>query len=372
MFKKRYAETDLYQEYRRSHNRVKVMLQDQPDDFLDKPDIQPSAQDNLQKFIDLHELSLAQKEQEHVDQKSIDLALDTIATENTSEMQPIASRMYQGSDSGSTNPSFINNSEIIENYYTGPTTSTSRFQEPDFTPVYNEELYKAYNSSQESQEITEVPPANQVKLPTKRPVQHKKVEDELEDIIRDALLNVSPTTKLDTSDVDPELLEMIKAMLVKTNRDPSYSSNFESYQNNYWDSPQDSTYPYPPTPQTQPEQSTDPETQPSRENTSVRLDQQLKNEKAPPKVPQRKSTVKRPEPTELVGVFDPSFSSNDLDNDSSLAMTKKEISLQVKNLIRESLEDSHQETNKPDDLLELEKQLKEHINKIKQSRNNNN
>ena len=72
-----------------------------------------------------------------------------------------------------------------------------------------------------------------------------------------------------------------------------------------------------------------------------------------------------------MGVFESAYSPIDFEDDSSLAITKSEISKQVKNLIRESLEDNKPEVAKSNDLLELEKQLKQHIEKIKQSRKEN-
>ena len=55
MFKKRYAEMDLYQEFRRSHERVKVMLSESMEEKNESDSTLPSAQENLQRFIKQHE-----------------------------------------------------------------------------------------------------------------------------------------------------------------------------------------------------------------------------------------------------------------------------------------------------------------------------
>ncbi len=368
MFKKRYAEMDLYQEYRRSHERVKVMLDEKPEDIFEEPTTPPSAQDNLQKFISRHETNLKKIEDHIEEQQAINLAEETIPEENQVNSDPATSAMFRPMATGPELPPIEPEPVYNQNFYANPQNESSvQWSEDTYQPNYNFEYSNPNLPTQYANQ--EYPSAvDQVQNREKKePIQHKKVEEELDDIIRDALSNVSASTNNSDDDVDPELLGMIKGLLRKTNVPLSDTSFPINYQDSFWNIPE--TPAQPSIHQTGPKSINESESVNSEDKAPASLDKQLTKEQIPPKVPQTKTTVKRPEIAGELGIFDPSFSTADIDDDSSLALTKKEISQQVKNLLRESLDDTKSETSKPNDLLQLEKQLKEHIEKIKQSKN---
>lgn len=357
MFKKRYAEMDLYQEFQRSHERVKVMLNEEIGENADKNLTAPSAQENLQRFIQQHEAEPFLHEHEEPEQNFINLETETMPEEESNtEFSPINNN---------------NASNIQENNLNH--VNFNNYQNQFYKPPQND-LYYESESPQDFTSAEMPPPQNYEKI--NHPVKHRRVEDELDDIIRDALNNIGPYNSTTQSDIDPELLKMLKKLLLKNNMSSNWSDNnflrdvaesgygVEFDQNDL----NKSTNSYSPdgslNSNSQPNINLESQIKPV--NTS--FDQQLQNQQSPPKAPTKASTVKRPGVKQQVGVFDPSFATMDFDDDSSLALTKKEISTQVKNLIRETLEENTQETSKPNDLLELEKQLKEHIEKIKHSR----
>ena len=356
MFKKRFGEMDLYKEFRRSHERVKVMLSES-DTYVPEDTSEPvSAQDNLQKFIKQHEDKLNKQEEEKEEKNYVNLAEETILPDTSALQEQTESDYSQSSDEHDyTQQEFqfeTENEPLSE-----PVFSSSREQEfpqqPEYQSNFNEMNEPVFNYDTNLSSIT---PPYQPKTDDNALLKHKNVEDELEDIIRDSLSSFSTDTVNKDSDIDPELLKMLKNLLFKNrfnNRETNYEiSRYKNENEN----------------QTNIESINQSEDSSYQTPEPISFDQQLKNQQAPPKLPQSKSTVKRPEMKGNIGVFDPSFTTADFENDSSLALTKKEISLQVKNLIRESLEEDSTETTKTNDLLELEKQLKEHIEKIKQSK----
>ena len=364
MFKKRIAEMDLYQEYRRSHERVKIMLEEKIEDNSEKTDVPLSAQENLKRFIKQHESSTHFAELENPEQDSINLAEDTIP-----EPPPEESYFQESTNFHYTIPE--PGSEFEPEQQQQPFYSTGYRQMSNYpSEVYTSDA----NASSLPDTIAEEPYRPESK--NFYPFRHKKIEEELDDIIRDALSNISPIDNLQSSDIDPELLDMMKKFLLKDNFSsvlPSSDYYFHSEESNFQDQ---SNYP-PINPDRQYSNTPDEISSqiPFKQNEGTLIEsksqtfkKQLYIDQNPPNPPHSKSTIKRPESMDEMGVFEPTFSTIDFEDDSSLAITKNEISKQVKNLIRESLEDNKTETVKSNALLELEKQLKQHIEKIKQSR----
>ena len=341
MFKKRIAEMDLYQEYRRSHERVKVMLSEKAEDFPETPVSSPSAQDNLRNFIKQHEVLQKEPETEILEQNYVNLAQDTVV------------------NSFSENQEFVQHENMYERSFTSPPND---FQEPLYSD-HNQDpgintTFEAFDS-QKNYQIGQF--------------QAKGVEDELDYIIRDALYNIHPTSKDQNSNVDPELLKIIKEYLIQNNVS-SNEFNFLNETSAYVPGQNSLTQSSTQFNQSNIEKNNNSlSNRPNTDNLKISnqsraesFEKQLQDQQAPPKLP--KSTVKRPSsPTPLASIESP-FSSLDFEDDSSLALTKQELSQQVKNLIKDTLEDNKTEASKPNDLLELERQLKEHIEKIKQSR----
>ncbi len=347
---------DLYQEFRRSHERVKVMLSETIDENSEKISAPPSAQENLQRFIQQHESKIFDLEQKASEQNYVNLATETL---------PEKSSNYSFSSINNNLPSNV--SEDNFNQYTYDT-------KPDQISITHPSV-PIYESEHPKDEIpyTAILPQND-KEPH-LPVQHKKVEDELDDIIRDALNNIAPASTNPT-DFDPELLKMLKKLLLKNNFTSNWQDNnffLDVNEQNrgeafYQDINSASSNSNPNQNSLDSNSQFQPDLRQQGKKQIASFDQHLQNQQSPPKVPIKLVTVKRPDVKEQVGVFDPSFSSMDYDDDSSLALTKNEIRMQVKTLINETLEENKQESTKPNDLLELEKQLKEHIEKIKNSR----
>ena len=345
MFKKRYAEMDLYQEYRRSHERVKVMLNEKPEDILDEPSVPPSAQDNLQKFISLHETNLKKIENEYEEQNAINLAEDTIPKETITSTDYPTPEMFPPIATGPEQPPITSEADYQQNYYPPYQFSNSpESVEPSLQLRNEQEFYNEPQTMHYRQEMNP-PYANQeVRIENKEPIRPKKVEEELDDVIREALEKVTPNTNILDSDIDPELMNLIKNLLVKNNLTIFDSSQLMNHHNDFWNIPESSAQSA--TPQAPEQAVKEPQKGQSTERIPTSIDQQLKKQQIPPKAPATKTTVKRPEVAGQPGVFDPSFSTADVDDDSSLALTKQEISLQVKNLLRESLQETQQETSK--------------------------
>ena len=369
MFKKRIAEMDLYQEYKRSHERVKIMLDEKIDDASEETDVPLSAQENLQRFIKQHETISHFVELENPDQGSINLAEDTIPEPSPEESY------FQ---------------EPTNFHYTIPESESRPESEPEQQELFYSADYRqmtnysaeTLSSDGAASSLPDIVNSEEYHRPESTsfyPIQHKRIEDELDDIIRDALSNVGPINNSQSSNIDPELLDLIKNFLLKDNFSsvlPFSDYFFPSDEKNFQDqTPSPATYP-------DRQYSNTPDDLSSREpfkpNKGYLIDskiptvkKQLDIDQNPPNPPQSKSTIKRPEPMDQMGVFESAYSPIDFEDDSSLAITKSEISKQVKNLIRESLEDNKPEVAKSNDLLELEKQLKQHIEKIKQSRKEN-
>ena len=324
MFKKRYAEMDLYQEFRRSHERVKVMLSESMEEKNESDSTLPSAQENLQRFIKQHESKeiVPETEYENVnsEQNFIDLENETITPERTG---------YSSSE--------VNNNLVIPNQERDMPQENFIAENQQF--VYDFASSPLYESPRPIQENYNLNQNTQHNMERSIPTRSNKVEDELDTIIREALNKVSPITNIHSSDVDPELLSMLKKLLIKKDLSPEartdqFSINLadtisqgEFIQNYVFSQIQNNPISN--------ETSTEGQLNSTEKGTSrpksASLDQQVNNEKVPPKLPSNKSTVKRPETKEQIGVFDPAFSSIELDEDSSLALTKKEISMQVKN-----------------------------------------
>lgn len=363
MFKKRVAEMDIYQEYRRSHDRVKVMLKDEVDVIISSESDTPiSAQENLRNFIKQHEARLLIPEsdspptptEEELDQAFIDLKQDTILNPVLPETQ---SNSYQNTYQDTftfQKPKYDYEYSLKKNL--SPPNNFA-FDEKFNPPNHNEED-KSTNYEEQQEQIF--------------PFKSVKVEEELETIIREALTNFNPASSIQSSDIDPELLKMIKEFIFTTTTTP------DSFSNSFF-----STAPFEQQnviqfekqlglPENQFEGISNTASLTQKElkgNDAAILEKQIQDQQVPPKIPSTKTTVRRPSIPEPMSPLETTFSAADYEDDSSLALTKNELKMQVRNLIRESLAESDTEIpSKPNDLLQLEKQLKEHIEKLKQSR----
>lgn len=367
MFRKRYGEMDLYQEYRKSHERVKIMLKEQEvisdDKEVESP---PSAQDNLRNFIKQHDTSFDFSEEKTVIEQPVD-EQNFIRLDQDTIVQSNADFNFQNSSPFSPENEF--NSQTPDNQFQStPQQNTSYDNNFDLENEYPTD----YNST------VQVTAEKSNQSPIKK---NKKVEDELEDIIREALTNYEPNTKNQSDDIDPELMQMMKELLLKNNSiNPSnetFTNFFSTDQNNFSSSTTDqgyidldSTVPENTLQNLQPIeeelQFNDKSYQLQQneiESKAAVFERQLQGQQAPPKPP----TVRRPSSDHPLGPIETTFTQSEYEDDSSLALTKKDIKLQVKNLIKETLENTP-ESPKPNDLQQLEKQLKEHLDKIKQSR----
>ena len=351
---------DIYQEYRRSHERVKVMLSENTEEFPEKALSNPSAQENLKNFIKRHEVQVHEVNNNPPAEEpsGINLAEETI-------LHPDITTNYSYDDMESNRPYDVNAEQYqeISNYSVPSEGYNGNVNRHDFTPKFQNTQY---------QENFQKP----IKQPSTSHSKARNVEDELEDIIRDALINQQPPTNEPASDVDPELLNLMKGLLIKKLQ--PQAQNFQNYYpNNYEQSNNlpitDNFQPDYYNAESQPYTPNSNETKTTEQTNSTKskadaFEKQLQNQQIPPKIPRSLNLDKTEDNKSNLEVIEPAFTPIEFDDDSSLALTRKELQAQVKNLIKETLENNQKETTKPNDLLELEKQLKEHIEKIKQSR----
>jgi hypothetical protein len=360
MFKKRIPQMDIYQEYRRSHERVQVMLKEEIDFDSGLSIIAPTAQENLQKFIKLHELKDPYPEPQKAVQNFVNLAEDT--TEIPFQENKIKSDPQK-------------EIEVPEKYFNTPVDHNPQYQNlnADSFPESNFQENFTYNQPSSRNNVSNREETNYSNV--KQP---KKIEDELEDIIRDALNNsvINENNYSSEIDPDPELIKLLRNNIFHQkenfNFDYQRDENFSNVE--FVPSQNDTIY------QDQRFSRDAIEEDQSHslnkgngdrdriQSKAEFLEKQIKNQQAPPKVPTSKTTVKRPEIKNSGLDSESAFFTNTFEDDSSLTLTKQEISNQVKSLIRETVENNSDAT-KTNDLLELEKQLKEHIEKIKLSRN---